>query len=115
VEEITAAISEAPRVDQFLMATETRFDRWRRLLQEARAWERSTNQQSPNKEKYRAALTGHFSELLQWEDYFAYPGQELLASVEERIGSGDAAGAARLIRSVGNALLTNSYRTTVAD
>jgi hypothetical protein len=72
------AISEAPRVDQFLMAAEARFDRWRRLLQEARAWDRSTNQQNPSKEGFRAALTGYFNELRQWEDYFAYPGQKLL-------------------------------------
>jgi arginine decarboxylase len=111
----TPAISEAPRVDQFLMATEARFDRWRTLLQEARAWDRSTNQQKANKDGFRAGLTERFNELRQWEGYFAYPGQKLLDSLEERIGSGDAAGAARLIRSIGNALLTNSYRTNVAD
>ena len=38
----TSAKPEAPRVDQFLMAAEARFDRWRRLLQAARTWERST-------------------------------------------------------------------------
>ena len=111
----TPAISEAPRVDQFLMATEARFDRWRTLLQEARTWDRSTNQQNSTEGGYRAALTEHFNELRQWEDYFAYPGQKLLDSLEERIRSGDAAGAARLIRSTGNALLTNSYRANVAD
>ena len=41
----TATNASVPRVDQFLMAAEARFDRWRALLQEARRWDRSTNQQ----------------------------------------------------------------------
>jgi hypothetical protein len=67
----TPATSEAPRADQFLMATEARFDRWRTLLQQARTWDRSTNQQNSTEDGYLAALTEHFNELRQWEDYFA--------------------------------------------
>ena len=60
-------------------------------------------------------MTNCFQELQQWEDFFAYPGQKLLASINERIVSGDAAGTARLIQSIGTALLTHSYRANVAD
>jgi arginine decarboxylase len=106
---------EAPRVDQFLMAAEARFDRWRALLQEARTWDKLTNQRDPLKEGHRAAVTKSFNELLQWEDFFAYPGQNLLASLEEAIASGDEGRTVRLVQSIGNALLTHSYRTTVGD
>ena len=106
---------EAPRVDQIFMGAEARFDRWRALHQASRMWDRSTSQQDSSKTEHRAAVTNCFQELLQWEDFFAYPGQKLLTSLNERIVSGDAAGATRLIQSIGNALLTHSYRTNVAD
>ncbi len=106
---------EAPRVDQIFMGAEARFDRWRALHKASRMWERSTSQQDSSKAEHQAAVTKCFQDLLQWEDFFAYPGQKLLTSLNERIVSGDAAGATRLIQSIGNALLTHSYRTNVAE
>ena len=106
---------EAPRVDQIFMGAEARFDRWRALHQASRQWDRSTSQQDSSKAERRAAVTNCFQDLLQWEDFFAYPGQKLLTSLNERIVSGDAASATRLIQSIGNALLTHSYRTNVAE
>ena len=106
---------EAPRVDQFFMGAEARFDRWRALHQASRMWDRSTTQQDSSKAEHRAAVTNCFQDLLQWEDFFAYPGQKLLSSLNERIVSGDAASATRLIQSIGNALLTHSYRANVAE
>jgi len=49
------------------------------------------------------------------EDFFAYPGQALLKTLDERIASGDAGGTARLVQSLSAALLTHSYRTNLAD
>ena len=109
----TSVNPDAPRVDQFLMAMEARFDRWRALLQAVRSWERSVNQLDPNKGEHQA-VTKSFRELLQWEDFFAYPGQTLLKSLEERIASGDAVGTVRLVQSISAALLTHSYRSNVA-
>jgi arginine decarboxylase len=106
---------EAPRVDQFLMAAEVRSDRWRALLQAARTWEKSASQLSPNKDENHAALIQAFRELRQLEDFFAYPGQSLLKSLEERIASNDAAGTARVVQSISTALVTYSYRSSVAD
>lgn len=111
----TTAKPEAPRVDQFFMVAEARFDRWRTLLQAARNWERSSNQQPPNRADQQAAVANCFQELRQWEDYFAYPGHALLKSLDERIASGDAAGTARLVQSMSAALLTHSYRTNAGD
>ena len=111
----TPANLDAPRVDQFLMAAETRFDRWRALLQSSRTWERSASQRTPNKDKDHAAVIQSFGELRQLEDFFAYPGQTLLKSLEERIASSDAVGSARLLQSISTSLVTHSYRSSVAD
>jgi len=111
----TAAKPEAPRVDQFLMAAEERFDRWRALLQATRMWERIVNQQDPNKGEHEATVGKLFQELLQWEDFFAYPGQALLKLLGARVASSDAVGTARLVQSISNALLTHSYRSSVSD
>ncbi len=111
----TPAKTESPRVDQFFMAGESRFDRWRDLLQASRLWDRSFAVQDSNKTQHQTAVANVFQELRQWEDFFAYPGQKLLALLEDRISSGDAAGAARLSQSIGNALLTHSYRGSVGD
>jgi arginine decarboxylase len=111
----TPAKPEAPRADQFLMAAEERFDRWRALLQATRTWERIVNQQDPNRGDHQATVSKLFQELLQWEDFFAYPGQALLKLLGERVSSSDAIGTARLVQSISNALLTHSYRSSVAD
>ena len=109
-----AARASNVRVDQFFTGAEARFDRWRSLLQAARAWE-GTARQRPEDEKYQAAITVSFAELRQWEDFFAYPGQALLRSLSERIASGDAGGTARLVQSLSTALLTHSYRSNLTD
>src|SRR5271170_5835774 len=111
----SAAKTDTPRVDQFFMAEESRFDRWRNLLQASRLWERSFAPHDSNVAQHQTAVNKIFQELRQWEDFFAYPGQKLLASLEDRISSGDATGAARTSQSIGNALLTRSYRSSVGD
>lgn len=103
------------RVDQFFTGAEARFDRWRLLLQAARTWEGAANQQRPEKEGRQAAVSVSFQELRQWEDFFAYPGHELMRTLSERIDSGDATGTVRLAQTVSTALLTHSYRTNLAD
>src|SRR5467141_2294622 len=111
----TAPKATGARVDQFFAGVETRFDRWRSLLQAARAWEGAASQQRLENEKYQAVVSASVAELRQWEDFFAYPGQALLKTLDERIASGDAGGTARLVQSLSAALLTHSYRTNLAD
>jgi len=110
-----AAKASEVRVDQFFTGAEARFDRWRSLLQAARAWEGASGQQRPEEERYQEIVSTSLAELRQWEDFFAYPGHELLRTLDERIGSGDATGTARLVQSLSTALLTHSYRTNMAD
>jgi arginine decarboxylase len=107
----TAAI----RVDQFFTVAEARFDRWRTLLQAARNWEEAAAQQNPEAAKHRATASAEFNELLQWEDFFAYPGPILLKTLSETIADGDAKATARLVQSISAALLTHSYRTNLGD
>jgi arginine decarboxylase len=111
----SVAKTDTPRVDQFFMAEESRFDRWRNLLQASRLWDRSFTAHDSNVAQHQAAVSKIFQDLHQWEDFFAYPGQNLLASLEDRISSGDATGAARTSQAIGNALLTRSYRASVGD
>jgi len=111
----TVAKAVNVRVDQFFTVAEARFDRWRSLLQAARAWEAAANQQRSDKEKHQGAVSASFAELRQWEDFFAFPGPALLKTLEERIASGDASGTARLAQSISTALLTHSYRTNPGD
>ena len=102
-------------MDQFYTVTEGRFDRWRSLLQAARDWVGVANSQPSEKQKQDAATSASFQELRQWEDFFAYPGERLLRTLGERIASGDATGTAHLAQSISTALLTHSYRTSLAD
>jgi len=111
---VTAKTSDV-RVDQFFTGAEARFDRWRSLLQAARAWEGAASQQRPEKEKLQAAVSASLGELRAWEDFFAYPGQALIRTLGERIASGDAGGTIRLVQTLSAALLTHSYRTNSAD
>src|SRR5260370_26091631 len=111
---VAAKASEA-RVDQFFTGTEARFDRWRSLLQAARAWEGTVGQPHPEKERSQGLVDSSPAELRQWEDFFAYPGHALLKTLDERISSGDATGTTRLVQSLSAALLTHSYRTNMAD
>ncbi|HEY2913887.1 MAG TPA: decarboxylase, partial [Candidatus Angelobacter sp.] len=115
---MSTAINEANvRLDQFFTVAEARQDRWRRLLTAARAWEAAGKQDALGAvtDKKRSSMVNSFSELRQWESFFAYPGPALLKIVEDRITQGDAAGSARLIQSISAALLTHSYRTNAAD
>jgi len=104
----TAASASGVRVDQFFTATEARFDRWRKLLDAARAWETGTATDS-------SSTSVAFQELKDWEDYFAYPGPLLMRSLEESIASRDARRSSRLAQLIDVALLTHSYRSNSAD
>lgn len=111
----TATTASTARVDQFFTVAEARFDRWRTLLECAREWDAAAAQQSSESDKYRSRTATSLSDLRQWEDYFAYPGPNLLRVLDERIASGDAKGTARLAQAISAALLTHSYRNNVSD
>ncbi len=112
---LDTAKPETPRVDAFFTVAEARSDRWRTLVNAANAWEASAADHPPERESDRAALSACLSELLQWEDFFAYPDAMRLRRIEERIASGDASSAARAIRHISTALASHSYRENLSD
>ena len=75
----TAIVNEANvRLDQFFTVAEARQDRWRNLLTAARAWEAAAKQDALGavaKTKL-STVEASFSDLRQWENFFAYPGPD---------------------------------------
>ena len=108
-------IEQEARVDQFFTVAEARFDRWRSLLQAARAWLGVASQQRADGERHQATVLALFLELRKWEDFFAFPGHAQLRTLDEQIASGDATGTARLAQAISSALLTHSYRANFGD
>ena len=67
------------------------------------------------REKDRSVVAECLAELRQWEDFFAYPGAALLRKVDDRIATGDATGAARLIHQISAAISSHSYRSNPGE
>ena len=111
---MSSAAKAQPRVDQFFTGAEARHDRWRTLLRQSRQWESSIGKQKEAK-SYQSQVLETLEELRQWEDYFAYPGLNLLATLKDRITSGDAVGTTRLARAISTAIVTHSYRTSLDE
>ena len=112
---MSTAPKQQPRVDQFFTGAEARHDRWRTLLRQSRQWESSTTKQGAEAKSYQSQVLETFEELRQWEGYFAYPGLNLLATLKDRITSGDAVGTTRLARAISTAIVTHSYRTSLDE
>ena len=112
---MSSASKAQPRVDQFFTGAEARSDRWRTLLQQSRQWAAAITKEKAEAKSNQSQVLEAFEELLQWEDYFAYPGLKLLAAVRDQINSGDAAGTTRMVRTISTAIVTHSYRTNVED
>ena len=102
------------QLDRFFTVAEARLDRWRSLLQAARAWETAANKPQEEAERYRGIFSSAFAELRQWEDFFAFPGPALLKTLHERLAAGDAIGTVGMAQKISTALLTHSYRTNTA-
>src|SRR5260370_8616208 len=102
------------QLDRFFTVAEARLDRWRSLLQAARAWEAAANKSQEEAERHRGIFSSAFAELRQWEDFFAFPGPGLLKTLHERLAAGDAIGTVGMAQKISTALLTHSYRTNTA-
>jgi arginine decarboxylase len=93
----------------FFSAAEARTDRWRQLNATGRAWEASIAKGKPD-EKMHAEAAQLFTEIRPLEDYWAFPGPRLMATISEALEQRNAAVFARLVQKISNALLTGSYR-----
>ena len=111
----SAARTQPALVDQFFMGTEARYDRWRSLHQQAREWEIAASRQQPEASINHSQVVASLNELRQWEDFYAYPGPQLLTLLTDRVSSGDAVDTARLARTISTAIVTHSYRSSVGE
>jgi arginine decarboxylase len=100
-------LNKATQTDQFLLLHSARADNWREVATSADAW--------AIKGGKRSALEAVLAGVEIVEEYHAYPGAKLLASLRESIATDDAAGAAKLARRISNGLLTRAYRNRPAE
>jgi len=99
---------EGHQLDHLFSISAARLDRWRDLNAKAQTWaaEVRSGKGSGGSGPVQEALR----DLRPMESYFAYPGLQLLRTLDDRIADGDAMGAARLVLRMSNALLSGSYR-----
>ncbi|HEU5188572.1 MAG TPA: decarboxylase [Methylomirabilota bacterium] len=94
---------------EFFSAAEARLDRWRELSAVGRAWEASVSRGQPADSAHGDA-SRVLAELSALEDYWAYPGPRLMATMAEALKERNAAVFARLAGKISTALVTGTYR-----
>ncbi len=100
---------KAQDFQDFFSAAEARTDRWRQMSAAGRAWESATTRGQAGEEPY-AEATRLLGEIAALEDYWAYPGSRLMATVAEAAQHRNAAVFVRLVQKISQALLTGGYR-----
>jgi len=105
---MTEDTQDSQPLDHLFSISAARQDRWRELNARAQTWaaEVRGGTCSAGAEHVKDAL----NDLQSMECYFAYPGVQLLRTLDDRIAEGDAMGTARLVLRMSNALLSGSYR-----
>jgi len=101
------------RIDHLFDSAEARFDQWRRLHKACQSWAGNVGKQGAAAQK--TACAALFGEILPAEDFHAYPGARLLATLRDRIDGDDAMGATRLIQRISQALILRSYRRDASE
>ncbi len=102
-----APAAQQDRIDYFFSMPAARADNWRELMAVARRWAEGN--------AGRAEVEAAFDRVRVLEEFHAYPGARLVATLRERIGSGAAAGAADLARRISGAIVTRSYKHDPAE
>jgi arginine decarboxylase len=95
------------RIDQFFSGPGARGDRWRDLVDAAKAWSDGLGDRA----KFEAAL----SELAVTEEYHGYPGPHLMGALREKAAAGDARATLTLAERITRALMTRSFRQHAGD
>jgi len=99
---MASAVQESRSIDHFFSAPSGRTDRWRDLHAVARSWSRG--------ETARSMVEATLQELGAIEEFHAFPGQELLAALRERLQSDDASGFLSLAKRISVAIITGNYK-----
>ena len=93
----------------FFSAAEARIDRWCELNTVGRALEGAVGQ-GQTADKLHAQAAGLLADISPMENYWAYPGSRLMATVRESLSEDNAGVFARLVQKISNSLLTGGYR-----
>lgn len=96
-----AANESGQRMDSFFAMQSGRSDLWREALAAARRWAMGDGS--------RADLEHNIANLEILEEFHAFPGIRLMATLRERITADDAAVAAEMIRRFSEAILAGAY------
>lgn len=102
----TSAAAQATGLAQYFSLSQARIDRWRGVHRLAKALAAG----AANADALRAQALEQLNALAPLEDLCAYPGPSLMATIRERVITGDWNGFARLAQRVSISLLSNSYR-----
>ena len=102
-----AAAPRPARIDTFFATPAAREDRWRDLVDAAKAWAAGSGD--------RVAFEAALDEVAAIEEFHGYPGPHLMAALRNRAEADDAAGTAALAWRISAALLTRSFRQHAAD
>ncbi len=95
------------RIDHFFSLPGTRTDNWRSLHATARKWTRDPQLQSD--------VMSAFEALGPNERFFAYPGHKLIATLRDRIESGQADSAVSLVQRISESILDRTYKEDPGD
>ncbi|MBF9232178.1 aminotransferase class I/II-fold pyridoxal phosphate-dependent enzyme [Microvirga alba] len=93
---------DAYSVDHFFSAPSARLDRWRDVHAAARAW--------VNREVERHAVEAALDEVGVIEEYYAFPGPELMAALREQLQDEDPTGFLSLSKRISLAIITGNYK-----
>ena len=96
-------------LSHFFSAAEARTDRWRQMNAAGRAWESAIAQGRKDQQLYDEVVR-LYAEIRPLEDYWAYPGPRLMATIGEVIEEPNAGAFVRIVQKVSSALLTGAYR-----
>lgn len=95
-------VQESRSIDHFFSAPAGRTDRWRDLHAVARTWAKGDGP--------RGAVEAELDDLGVIEEFYAFPGQELIAALRERLQSDDASGFLALAKRISLAIITGNYK-----
>jgi arginine decarboxylase len=98
---IDADHHDSTKMENYFSASDARHDRWRELNVCAKAWANGGDGRR---------VQSVFAELATLEEFWAYPGPELMRLLKDAVASGDAAVTAHLSQKIGRSLLSGSYR-----
>ena len=93
-------------LSEYFSSAQARVDRWRVVHRLAKALAADGGKSAT----LRTELADELAGLAPIEDLCGYPGPDLIASVKERLQTGDGTGLARLAQRISISLLSNSYR-----